>query len=250
MQFDWTTFVLEVINFLVLVWLLKHFFYKPVLNILDARQERVRAEVARAEQLQQDAEALKAQYEARLADWNKEREQARQQLEQELAQLRAVSTENIKQSLADEEAKARVRGAAITASREAELARQAAGEAYENASAMLRRLATPELTASIVKMFQQDMKALPSAEQEALRKAAQVVESGVTVEIASAHALNDKDLSSISQSLSEVACRPINAVFKLDPELIAGLRVTVGECLLHANLAEELQFFRRQSKYA
>lgn len=250
MQFDWTTFLLEVINFLVLVWLLKHFFYRPVLNILDARQERVRAEVAHAEQLQQEAEALKTQYEARLADWNKEREQARQQLEQELTQLKSASTENLKQSLIDEEAKSRVRGAAITASHEAELVRQAASEAYENAAAMLRRLATPELTASIVRMFQEDMKVLSLPEQEALRKAAQALEGDMKVEVSSAHALDDKDLSSISQSLSEVTGHPMRVIFKLDPELIAGLRVTVGECLLHANLAEELQFFRRQSMHA
>ena len=38
MQFDWTTFVLEVLNFLVLLWILKRFLYQPVLDVLDARQ--------------------------------------------------------------------------------------------------------------------------------------------------------------------------------------------------------------------
>ena len=250
MQFDWTTFVLEAINFLVLVWLLKHFFYKPVLNILDARQERVRAEVVRAEQLQQDAEALKHQYEERLADWSKEREQARLQLEQELVQLKTVSMENINKSLVDEKAKWRVKNEAVTASHDAELARQAASEAYENAAAMLRRLASPELTASIVKVFQEDLIKMPQSELAAIRKAAQAFEGEMKVEVSSAHALDDKALSKISQSLSAVTGHPMNVISNLNPALIAGLRVTVGECLLHANLAEELQFFRRQSKHA
>lgn len=250
MQFDWTTFVLEAVNFLVLVWLLKHFFYKPVLNILDARQERVRTELARAEKLQQDAEALKNEYEARLADWGKEREQARQNLEQELTQLKTVSTENIKQSLINEKAKWKVKNEAMTASHDTELARQVASEAYENAAAMLRRLATPELTANIVKIFQEDLVQMPQSELAALRKAAQAFEGQANVEVSSAHALDDKILSTISNALAEVARHQVHVTFKLDPALIAGLRVTVGECLLHANLAEELQFFRKQSKHA
>ena len=34
MNIDWTSFSLEIINFLVLVWLLKHFLYKPVMDII------------------------------------------------------------------------------------------------------------------------------------------------------------------------------------------------------------------------
>lgn len=250
MQFDWTTFVLEIINFLVLVWILKRFFYRPVLNVLDARQQRVRAETLRAEQMQQEAESLRQQYEARLADWNREREQGRQQLEQELAQLRASRMESIKSSLMDEEAKARAREAASNASREAELVRQAAGKAYGNAGAMLRRLASPELTASIVQIFQEDLAALPAAELAALHKAGQSLVGEKTVELAAAHPLDEQTLAELGKLLSAVAGCPLKIVFRLAPELIAGLRVAMGESLLHANLAEELEFFRGRSGHA
>ncbi|HSR01250.1 MAG TPA: F0F1 ATP synthase subunit delta [Methylophilaceae bacterium] len=250
MQFDWTTFVLEVINFIVLLWLLKHFFYKPVLNILDARQERVRKELARAEKLQKDADALKHEYQARLADWEKEREQARQNLEEELTQLKIVSTDNIKQSLLDEKAKWQVKNQAITASHDAEVARQAASEAYANVAAMLSRLATPELTANILKIFLEDLVQMPESELTALRKAAQAFEGDAQVEVTSAHSLDNKVLSKISNALTEVTQHKLHITFKLNSELIAGLRVTIGECLLHANLAEELQFFRKHSKNA
>lgn len=246
MQFDWTTFVLEAINFLVLVWILKRFLYRPVLDVLDARQLRVLAETAHADRLRQEAESLKLQYEERLADWSKERERARQQLEQELTHLRTAGMDTIKQSLADEEAKARARDAAMIASHEAELVRQAAGEAYGNAAAMLRRLASPELTASIVRMFQEDLAALPPDEQAALRKAGQALGDDRKVAISAAHPLDEATMAEISQALAEAVGQPLDAGFRLAPELIAGLCVAVGECLLHANLAEELTFFRRQ----
>ena len=54
MLIDWFTVGAQVLNFLILVWLLKHFLYKPILNAIDAREKRIAAELA-------DAEAKKAE---------------------------------------------------------------------------------------------------------------------------------------------------------------------------------------------
>ena len=49
MLIDWFTVGAQVLNFVVLVWLLKRFLYKPVLNAIDAREKRVAAEAADAD---------------------------------------------------------------------------------------------------------------------------------------------------------------------------------------------------------
>ena len=41
MLIDWFTVGAQVLNFLILVWLLKHFLYKPILNAIDAREKRI-----------------------------------------------------------------------------------------------------------------------------------------------------------------------------------------------------------------
>jgi F-type H+-transporting ATPase subunit b len=46
---DWFTVVAQTVNFLVLVWLLKRFFYRPILNAIDARERRIAAELAEAD---------------------------------------------------------------------------------------------------------------------------------------------------------------------------------------------------------
>ena len=40
-ELSWSTFILEVINFIVLVFILKHFFYKPVLTAIARRRESI-----------------------------------------------------------------------------------------------------------------------------------------------------------------------------------------------------------------
>jgi F-type H+-transporting ATPase subunit b len=54
MLIDWFTVGAQALNFLILVWLLKHFLYKPILNAIDAREKRIAAELA-------DADAKKAE---------------------------------------------------------------------------------------------------------------------------------------------------------------------------------------------
>ena len=250
MQFDWMTFGLEILNFLVLVWLLKHFLYRPVLAVLDARQARVKSEMARAEELVKEGANLKNDYEKRLAQWTLEQEQLRQQLEQELVQQRAAGVERIRQSLADEETKMRARRTAEAATHEADLGRRIANVVYGNVAAMLRRLASPTLTESLVALLLEDLSTLSSEQLQNLREAAQKIGAGGTVEIESAHALTDASTMAIARGLSAVTRVSLQTAVRVNPELIAGIRIAVGECLLHADLADELTFFHRQDTNA
>ena len=45
MLIDWFTVGAQVLNFLILVWLLKRFLYRPILHAIDAREQRI-AQVA------------------------------------------------------------------------------------------------------------------------------------------------------------------------------------------------------------
>src|SRR5689334_10661619 len=50
MLVDWFTVVAQIANFAILVWLLKRFLYRPVLEAMAARDARVRATVAAADE--------------------------------------------------------------------------------------------------------------------------------------------------------------------------------------------------------
>jgi F-type H+-transporting ATPase subunit b len=66
MNFDWTTFALEVVNFLILVWILKHFFYRPVLAVIETRRAENEKNLAQADTLRSEAQSLKDEYANRL----------------------------------------------------------------------------------------------------------------------------------------------------------------------------------------
>ena len=49
MLINWFTVVAQAINFLILVWLLKRFLYKPILQAIDEREKRIATQLADAE---------------------------------------------------------------------------------------------------------------------------------------------------------------------------------------------------------
>ncbi|MBV8276588.1 MAG: F0F1 ATP synthase subunit B, partial [Verrucomicrobia bacterium] len=55
MLIDWFTVVAQAINFLVLVWLLRRFLYKPIVTAMDAREQKIASQLRDAER--QKAEA-------------------------------------------------------------------------------------------------------------------------------------------------------------------------------------------------
>lgn len=48
MLIDWFTVGAQVLNFIILVWLMKRFLYQPILHAIDAREERIAGQLAEA----------------------------------------------------------------------------------------------------------------------------------------------------------------------------------------------------------
>lgn len=59
MLIDWFTVGAQAVNFVVLLWLMKRFLYKPILTAIDAREKRIADELADAAQQQAGAEILR-----------------------------------------------------------------------------------------------------------------------------------------------------------------------------------------------
>ena len=66
------TLIAQILNFLVLVFVLAKFVYKPVLGIMEERKNKIASDLETAEMAKNDAEAVKAEYAAKLADARQE----------------------------------------------------------------------------------------------------------------------------------------------------------------------------------
>ena len=237
MEFDLTTFILEVLNFLVLVWLLKRFFYRPVLAVIEARQAATAKTMADAQAMRREAEALKSEYQKHLADMDKERAAAKARIDEDIAAERTKRLAALEMELAAERKRREALGARETSERVAALEREAVGIATRFASRFLERLAGPELSARLAELALSELDALAPEKLAALRDPA------AGIKVVSAYPLDAAQRAAFTQSLSRLAGRAITPEFSDDVLLKAGVCIMAGAWVLMANLRDELGFF-------
>ena len=68
MQIDWLTVAAQIVNFLVLVWLLQRFLYRPITTAMRRREERIETLLAEAREARETAEAEERRLEEKEAD--------------------------------------------------------------------------------------------------------------------------------------------------------------------------------------
>ncbi len=74
MSIDWITVVAQIANFLVLLWLLKRFLYRPILDGIDAREKEIAERMSEATVIRESAQATEADYQTQIASLRQGRE--------------------------------------------------------------------------------------------------------------------------------------------------------------------------------
>lgn len=238
MELDWTTFILEVINFLVLVWLLRRFLYRPVMNVVAERRAAIARTLQEATSAREEAISLKSQFENRLQEWQKERERARDQLRDEIDTERRKRMTQLEGELAQQ----RLREQVLVERREESLLREARRRAValsgQFAAKLLARLADPVIQERLLAMLLEDLGNFNDRQREQLTHSQTDV-----VRVVSAFPLSEQERGKIATAFQKVLGIEADYEFREDPALQAGVSIHIGAQRLQANLQEELRFF-------
>ncbi|OGW98894.1 MAG: ATP synthase F0 subunit B [Omnitrophica WOR_2 bacterium GWF2_43_52] len=90
MNLDFQQVLTQAVGFLILLGLLKLFFWKPVISLLDQRKEKIAAEFKHIEDAKAELATLKAEYETRLASIE---EIARQKIKEAVEEGKRITDE-------------------------------------------------------------------------------------------------------------------------------------------------------------
>lgn len=247
MAFSWTTFGLEAVNFLVLVWILHWLLYRPVMAAIGQRQAAIQGAVDAARQDRMAAEALKAQYDQRVASLAQAGALARADLEAEIAAERARRLQTLEAMLESERVATRALDAQRLSTAERQARAQGYGEAARFAARLLGRLSGPELQGRIVAAVLEDLEALPEWRRQAIRRSCTPDDEAV---VSAAFELEAAQRATLERALSELADRPIACAHLRDPRLIAGIRIELGAYMLEASVADGLKYFVPEAERA
>ncbi len=101
MQIDWFTFACQVVNFLVLVWLLKRFLYAPIQRAIDERERTIAESLQAAADREAAARAAQQSYESRQAELSHLKDSLLAETTAQVDQWRKDRLQELRQEVAD-----------------------------------------------------------------------------------------------------------------------------------------------------
>ncbi len=239
MELSWSSILLEIINFLVLIWILKHFFYSPIQKTINDRKKMIQDKMDSAEKLNLESSALQKKYENRLADWQQEKDKMKKNYEQSMEQWKLEEKANFEAKLKEKQK--------IYLSRDrkkfTEISEKNAKESFVLAgkfsTKLLRSFADAHLEEKIIEKMIEDLNSLPV---EKLQLIADLAEQNQII-IQSAFPVNKHQQQDLLHAINPLVHGKLSADFSENPGLFAGLTIQIGSIILQANLRDELKFF-------
>jgi F-type H+-transporting ATPase subunit b len=239
MLIDWFTVGAQLLNFLILVWLMKHFLYQPVLAAIAARESRIAAELATAAAKLKDAQQQQTDYEQKILAFEQQRDQL-------LADaVNAAQAERTRRREQDRLADAALRQRRNDAWQREQLQLnqaivvQTRDEVFAIARRALAELADTSLEACMVRLFALRLKALAPAAREQLDSALQAHPAAALVR--SAYPLSTEQRGQLQAALQDCGVSVASLGYETAPALVAGIEFSVSGWTLEWNIAAYLK---------
>ncbi|MDY0280986.1 MAG: F0F1 ATP synthase subunit delta, partial [Salinivirgaceae bacterium] len=226
MIIDWFTVGAQTLNFLVLMWLMKRFLYKPILHAIEEREKRIADKLANADRKKAEAQKKSDEFQQKNEEFDRQR-----------AALLNKATDEVKterERLLDE---ARDAADALRAKRQETLSneehalrqtisRRTRQEVFAIARKALTDLATTSLEERMVEAFTRRLRELDGQAKETLAKALKTGPSPALVR--SAHDLPAEQRKAIHDALNETFSTKVQVRFETAPDLICGIELSTN----------------------
>lgn len=241
LDIDLVTILAEIINFLVLAAVLYFLLFKPIVKRIEQRAKKNEALLAEAQEKRQEAEEKLNEIEQRLSNIDTEIEdrlqQAYEQAQSEKESLLEATQEEAARILSEAENEAEKRQ-----KQEIEELQEELVETILNISGqLLAKTAPPVVHENLVEELNSEIWDLGKSDMRQVRTIRDsLAERTPTVNVTSAKELTPEQQRSLIRTFSALADSNVNMEIDIDPDLIAGIRVRMGDLVVDNTLATEL----------
>ncbi len=245
MEIDWFTVIAQIVNFLILVWLLKRFLYKPVLAAIDQREKKIASQLEDAANQKSEAQKEKQLFIRKNEEFDREHatqlENAKKRVEaqkkrlyeearQETNELRIKLEDSIKQQ--EQELQEAIK-------------RKTKEQVFAIAGKTLSDLASAELEEQVIKLFIKKMKSLNEEDHNIFKLALQASEE--PIHIKSVFVLSRNLKQSLERAVNKIAERDTEFEYSLEPELVSGIVLETADFQLSWGIESYLESMKLES---
>jgi F-type H+-transporting ATPase subunit b len=234
MQIDWSTLGLQAVNAAVLIWLLAHFLFRPVVDAIAARQKAAGQLLADAQAAKAAAETERNKAAAEAARLAQHRSEALKATEAEAAAAKATLLVTA-QADADKlraTAKAQIEAERRTEALAAE--DRAARLAVDITAKLLDRLPREARVSAFINGIATGLAKLPEGTR------ASVGADGTSIRVTIAREATPQEVEDCRNALAHALGHPVAVEVSVDPTLIAGIELEAAHAVVRNSFRADL----------
>jgi F-type H+-transporting ATPase subunit b len=240
---DWTTVVLQIINFLIIVWILKKYLFTPVLNAMDRRERAIHDRLAEAEQMKNDAGEERRALEAELTSLERKRAEliaaAHADAETERGSIMRSFNKDMEERRDAELRELEEERAELMKS----VSNIAAKSVIYTASAAFKDLANSSIEHALIENFATRATRKNIADVSELKK---YYKKTGCVLVNASFKLDELAKKRIRAALSKLLGEPVRAKFGLDENIVCGLEVVCDSIVISFGLGDYMAKLKRE----
>jgi F-type H+-transporting ATPase subunit b len=225
MHIDWFVFFAQIVNFLILLFLLKKFLYGRIISAIDAREARIAATFAEAEKSKEEARTSALDYEKRL--------QELQGLSEEMLNKARVEAEAYRSELMDKvrEDVESIQNRWLDTLRSErenffqELRKLAGNQVYAVTRRVLKDLADIDLDERIVQVLRERIETLNLDERQRIKD---LMTGGESITIQSAFQIPVESRAMLTGAIHRIIGEGIDVAFETSDDVVSGYELRVN----------------------
>jgi len=238
MLIDWFTVAAQVVNFLILAWLLKRFLYKPILHAIDAREERIALALADADAKRADAEQEREKLQHKNATFDQQRAALLSEATDEANSERRRLLDEARQAADALRTKRMQTLSNDTHNLNQAISRRTQQEVFAIARKALADLATTSLEERMGEVLTRRLRDMDSQAKEGFAKALKTAPEPALVR--SAFDLPADQRAAIQNALNETFSAEIRVKFETAPDLVGGIELATNGQKIAWSIADYL----------
>jgi F-type H+-transporting ATPase subunit b len=222
MDIDLFTWIAQIVNFLILVWLLRHFLYGRIVGAIDAREDQIASRWLQAEQERDKASEEARSYAARREELQHKQDEilarAREDAEQQKQQWFQEAREEVETARGNWHTSLEKQQQSFLE----DLRRMATKEIIDTVGRVLRDLADEDLERQTVQQFTKRL-SRPDEQMQPLRDF--LSEAGQTLTVSTAFDLSQEQRQNLSRTIRDVADKDVDIRFRTSRDLLSGVEL-------------------------
>lgn len=227
MHIDWFTFFAQVVNFLILIFLLKRFLYKPVVEAMDRREEMIAGRIEEARLKLTEAHEKESEFEKKLRDFDRRKEEMEERTKEE---VELKKQEMMREARAEIESLQQRWNEALDGERASfirELQMEAGDNILDIVQQILTDLADADLEAQSTEIFIRQLSAMDRKENRKLIASALDYGEG-KISVKSSFELDEREKKRIEKLLKQKVAAGVECDFEVVPALGFGIELRAG----------------------